>query len=279
MRLLVVGASGHLGGVVCRLAAAGGGWDEVVGAYHREAGDGPGVRWERLDIRDGAAVDALMRTVRPTTVVSAANRLGDWVAIADGAAHVARAAAAVRARLVHVSSDAVHGGRPEPYGDAEPPTPITPYGAAKAAGETAVRALDPSAIVVRCSLILGDEASVQVRLCADLLAGRVTGALFTDEVRCPVADVDLATAILELTTSEHRGLINVAGPEALSRADLGRLIARRYGLDGVLPVSTMAESGLPPRPGELRLDTSLARVLLRTRLRPASEVLTVAVRS
>jgi dTDP-4-dehydrorhamnose reductase len=279
VRLLVVGASGHLGGEVCRLAVAGGGWDEVVGAYHREAGDRPGVRWEQLDIRDGAAVDGLMRTVRPTVVVSAANRLGDWVAIADGAAHVARAAASARARLVHVSSDAIHSGRPEPYGDAEPPTPITEYGAAKAAAETAVRALDPSAAVVRCSLILGDETSVQVRLCADLVAGRVAGALFTDEIRCPVADVDLAAAVLELATSEHRGPINVTGPEALSRADLGRLIARRYGLDGRLPVSTMAESGIPPRPREVRLDTSLVRSLLQTRLRSASEVLTVTVRS
>jgi len=273
VRLLVVGASGHLGGEVCRLAVAGDGFDEVVGAYHHEAGGVPGVRWERLDIRDGAAVDSLMRTVRPTVVVSAANRLGDWVAIADGAAHVARAAATVEARLVHVSTDVVHGGRPQPYGDAEPPTPITPYGAAKAAAETAVRALDPYAVLVRCSLILGDETSVQVRLCADLLAARVAGALFTDEIRCPVADVDLAGAILELATSEHHGPINVAGPDALSRADLGRLIMRRYGMSGRLPLSTVVESGLPPRPREVRLDTSLARSLLRTRLRPASEVL------
>jgi dTDP-4-dehydrorhamnose reductase len=184
----------------------------------------------------------------------------------------------VGARLVHVSSDVVHGGRPEPYDDAEPPTPITPYGAAKAAGETAVRALDPYAALVRCSLILGDETTAQVRLCADLLAGRVEGALFTDEIRCPVAGEDLAAAILELATSEHRGPINVTGPEALTRAELGRLIVRRYGLAGRLPVSTLAESGLAPRPAVIRLDTSLAGSLLRTRLRPASEVLAIAVR-
>jgi dTDP-4-dehydrorhamnose reductase len=271
VRLLVVGASGHLGGDVCRLATARG--SDVVGVHLRRPGDIPGVRWERLDIRDGAAVDSLMRTVRPTVVVSAANRLGDWAAIADGAAHVARAAAAVGARLVHISSDVVHGGRPEPYDDTEPPSPITPYGAAKAAAETAVKALAPAAALVRCSLILGDEHTAQVRLCADLLAGRRDGALFTDEIRCPVAGEDLAAAVLELATSEHRGPINVTGPEALTRADLGRLIARRYGLVGRLPVSTVAEAGLAPRPAVIRLDTSLARSLLRTRLRPASEVL------
>ena len=267
MRLLVIGASGHLGGEVCRLAQAAG-W-EVVGT-RCEAAD---ARWERLDIRHGAAVDRLMRTVRPDVVVGTANRLGDWAAIADGAAHVARAAVAVGARLVHVSSDAIHSGRPEPYGDTEPPTPITPYAAAKAAAETAVRAIDPEAVLVRCSLILGDETTAQVRLCADLLTGRIAGALFTDEIRCPIAGDDLAGAVLELATSDHRGPINVAGPEALSRADLGRLIVDRFGLAGRLPVSTVAESGLAPRPGEIRLDTSLARSLLRIRLRPAGEVL------
>jgi dTDP-4-dehydrorhamnose reductase len=272
VRLVVVGASGHLGGDVGRLAVAAG-W-EVVGTYHRAApATAVGWRWEPLDIRDRSAVDRLIRTVRPDTIVGAANRLGDWAAIADGAAHVALAASASGARLVHVSSDAVHGGRTEPYGDDDPPSPITPYGAAKAAAETAVRALDPSAALVRCSLILGDETTAQVRLSADLLAGRLAGALFTDEIRCPVAGEDLAAAILELATSDCRGTLNVTGPEALSRADLGRLIARRYGLTGTLPVSTLADSGLAPRPAVIKLDTSRASSLLRTRLRPASEVL------
>ena len=44
-------------------------------------------------------------------------RYDDWAVTADGAAHVAVAAAEVGARLVHVSSDALHAGRPEPYAD------------------------------------------------------------------------------------------------------------------------------------------------------------------
>jgi dTDP-4-dehydrorhamnose reductase len=272
VRLLVVGASGHLGGEVCRRATAAG-W-EVVGTFHRGPTEIPGVRWAGLDIADRAAVAALVAATRPDAVVGTAYVPGEWVVCADGPANLAVAAARHGARLVHVSTDAVHGGRPEPYGDAEPPTPVSAYGAAKAAAETAVRAVDPGAAVVRCSLILGDERSEQVRRCLDLCTGRATGALFTDEIRCPVGVEDLAAAVLELVTSDHSGPINVAGPQALSRAELGALVARRYGLDPArVPVSTVAEAGLPPRPVVLRLDIGLARTLLKTRLRPASEVL------
>jgi dTDP-4-dehydrorhamnose reductase len=59
---------------------------------------------------------------------------------------------------------------------------------------------------------VGDEQSKQVRLCLDMISGTATGALFNDEVRCPVAVQDLASAVLELATGDFAGIINVAGP-------------------------------------------------------------------
>jgi dTDP-4-dehydrorhamnose reductase len=58
--------------------------------------------------------------------------------------------------------------------------------------------VDPSAAIVRTSLILGDARSSQVRFCLDLLTGRVSGHLFSDEIRCQVDVTDLASAVLEL---------------------------------------------------------------------------------
>lgn len=228
--------------------------------------------WLRLDITDRSAVLTLVSSVRPAVIVNAATRYGDWAVCADGAAHVALAAAEVGARLVHVSSDALHGGRPAPYLDADPPTPVNPYGAAKAAAETAVAAIDPRAVIVRTSLLIGDNRSTHIRLALDLISGRRSGALFTDEYRCPIAVQDLAAAIWELADSDYAGPINVAGPEALSRAELGRLVAARHGLDPAsVPTQPSAEGGLGPRPADVRLDSSLAASILKTRLRPASE--------
>jgi dTDP-4-dehydrorhamnose reductase len=190
-----------------------------------------------------------------------------------GAANVALAAAEVDARLVHISSDAVHGSRAEPYLDDETPSPVFPYGAAKAAAETAVRAVDPGAVLVRTSLIIGDERSRQIRLCLDALTGVPGVALFSDEVRCPVAVEDLAAAVLELVASDHAGLLNVAGPEAVTRVKLGQLVAARYGLDaGRMSITSSVAAGAN-RPLEVRLDSSRAAAVLTSRLRGVSEFL------
>jgi dTDP-4-dehydrorhamnose reductase len=105
-----------------------------------------------------------------------------------------------------------------------------------------------------------------------MITGTATGALFSDEVRCPVAVQDLASAVLELAASDFAGIINVAGPDAVSRVELGVLVAQRYGLDpGRVPQSTIAQSGLT-RPGHVVLDSALAASTLKTRLRGAQEL-------
>jgi dTDP-4-dehydrorhamnose reductase len=106
---LIVGASGYLGSEVARLASAAG--HAVTGTSSSD-----------LDITDRAAVAALVAAVRPEIVVNAAYRADSWAICAHGAAHVALAAAG--ARLVQVSTDALHGGRDTPYLDDEPPTPV-----------------------------------------------------------------------------------------------------------------------------------------------------------
>ncbi|MGI5241228.1 sugar nucleotide-binding protein [Dactylosporangium sp. CA-139066] len=272
MDLLVVGGSGLLGREVVRQARAAG--RRVAATFHRRPALAGGVAWHGLDIRRREDVTALLARLRPAVVVNAAYRQADWASTADGGAHVAVAAVAVRARLVHVSSDAVFSGRAVRYDEACPPDPVTPYGAAKAAAETAVRALDPGAVIARTSLIVGDEgdSTHEARVRA-LVAGEADGVLFTDDVRCPVHVADLAAALLDLAASEHRGVHHVAGADAVSRHELGTLIARRDGLDPArLPAARRAGTGLPGAL-DVRLDCALTQSRLTTRLRGAREFL------
>ncbi|MEK8106669.1 hypothetical protein NKG94_18430 [Micromonospora sp. M12] len=154
---------------------------------------------------------------------------------------MAFAAAEVGARLVHVSSDAVHAGRPRRTPMTTHPHPCTrtvprrrrprrPCGRSTRRGPGAYLA-DPG------------EGSKQIQLCRDALAGRAV--LFSDELRCPVDVSDLADAVLELVASPYAGLLNVAGPDAVSRAELGLLVAERFGLDAAgLTTTTGAAVGL-----------------------------------
>jgi dTDP-4-dehydrorhamnose reductase len=270
-RLLVTGGNGSLGRrVVSRAAAAG--W-EATGTYVSAPAETATVH---LDIRDAAQVRRVVAGLRPDAIVHAAagRDRNDWPATADGAAHVALAAAGIR--LVHVSSDAIFSGRGEgrragEYDEDALPDPVYAYGAAKAAAETAVRAIDPGAAVVRTSLIMGDGRGAHEVLTHDLIAGRAEGVLFTDEIRKPVHVDDLADALLELAGGDYAGVLNVAGADAVSRYDLGVLVARRDGLDpAAIPAGSLAALGLS-RPADLRLNTAKAQKLLGVRLRGALE--------
>jgi dTDP-4-dehydrorhamnose reductase len=265
-RLLVTGGNGSLGRrVMLRAAAAG--W-EATGTYLSAPAATATVR---LDIRDAAQVRQVVARLRPDAIVHAAagRDRNDWPATADGAAHVALAAAGIR--LVHVSSDAIFSGRLGEYDEEALPDPVYAYGAAKAAAETAVRAIDPAAAIVRTSLIMGDGRGAHELLTHDLIAGRVCGALFTDEIRKPVHVDDLADALLELAAGDYAGVLNVAGADAVSRYELGVLVARRDGLDpAAIPAASLAALGLS-RPADLRLVTARAEKLLGVRLRGAAE--------
>ena len=268
-RILITGATGHLGRRTARRAADAG-WS-VVGTYRTAPGE---YAHEQLDVRDAAAVLSLVRRTRPDAVIHTAAGRDDWRAMADGAAHVAVAAAASAVRLVHVSSDAVFSGREVHYDEAALPDPVYRYGAAKAAAETAVRAIAPGAAVARTSVIVGDGRSAHETLTHDLIAGRADGVLFTDQLRTPVHVDDLADALLELAVNGYAGVLNLAGPDVVSRYDLGVLVAVRDGADPArIPAGTIAGRGLR-LPADVRLRTGRAAALLRTRLRGARSFLT-----
>jgi dTDP-4-dehydrorhamnose reductase len=217
-----------------------------------------------LDIRDRTAVFDVVGRLRPAVVVNAAFQQSDWATTADGALNVAAAAVAVGARLVHISSDAVFSGLAFSYDETCLPDPVSPYGAAKAAAE---KGLAPDAVIVRTSLIIGGGASVHERR---VHAG---GVLFTDDVRCPVHVSDLASAVLELAFATSTGIHHVAGPDAVSRHELGVLIARRDGLDETKLLTGLRSGSGLLGPLAVRLDCRLTQSRLKTRLRGAYEFL------
>ncbi|MFD5009406.1 SDR family oxidoreductase [Streptomyces chartreusis] len=271
MTVLIIGGSGFLGTELVRQAVAAG--QQTAATFASRPGKPSGVAWRPLDVRDPARVARVIADVEPSVVLNVSSGQSDWAVTADGAIRVALAAAEQGCRLVHVSSDAVFSGAHVRYDESSLPDPVSPYGAAKAAAETAVRLLVPGAVVARTSLVLGHGQSGHERMVHDLAAGTRGGVLFTDDIRCPVHVEDLAAALWELALSDTAGVFHLAGPDALSRHDLGVLIARHQGLDGAqLPAGRRADTNLPGAL-DVRLDSRATQDRLRTRLRGAHEFL------
>jgi dTDP-4-dehydrorhamnose reductase len=220
MRILVIGGSGFLGLRLIRQARLAG--HGVVATRHSSRPPSTDAEWRQTDIRNRDEVVSLAADTRADVIINAAYRQSDWETTADGGLHVALAAAAAGARLVHVSSDAVFSGAAPRYDESSQPDPVSPYGAAKAAAETAVKGIVRHAVIARTSLIIGDGDSEHERLVHALASG-APGVLYTDQVRCPVHVADLARALLDLAgPTPATGL-----PAALAvRLDCGRTQAR-----------------------------------------------------
>jgi len=278
MNILIVGGSGFLGRELAQQAWAIG--HAVTATYVTRAGDIPGIRWLPTDLRHSEEITPALREARPDVVVNAAYRKADWATTADGAICLAMAAAQHGSRLVQVSSDAVFSGVDVRYDESALPDPVTPYGAAKAAAETAIRRFVPEAVIARTSLIIGggggsgSGSSVHEAFVHDLATGRRNGVLFTDVIRCPVHVTDLARAVLELAAAgNHAGVCHLAGSDAVSRHELGVLIAERDALDAsMLTAGCRAGTGSPGAL-DVRLDSSRTQRTLRTTLRGAREFL------
>ncbi|MFE7934136.1 sugar nucleotide-binding protein [Streptomyces sp. NPDC057456] len=272
MTILIVGGSGFLGSELVRQARAAG--HTTVATYTTKAGTASPSAWRPLDLRDAGSLDALMAEVNPRVVINASSGRADWAVTAQGPLQLAMVSAKRGTRMVHTSTDAVFSGAGRVhYDESCLPDPVTAYGAAKAAAETGVLAVHPKAAVVRTSLIIGHGRSVHERLVHQLAAGAVDGALFTDDIRCPVHVSDLAAALLELALSGAAGIHHAAGADALSRHELGVLIARRDGLDASrLPAGLRAESTVPGAL-DVRLDSRTTQRSLHTTLRGAREFL------
>ncbi|MFM9493992.1 SDR family oxidoreductase [Streptomyces galilaeus] len=272
MTVLIVGGSGFLGAELVRQAAVAG--HPTAATYTtRRPRSIPGVQWHALDLRDPTRVKAVMAEIRPRVVINASSGMADWAVTAEGPVRLAMAAAKSGSRLVHVSSDAVFSGTRVHYDESCLPDPLTPYGAAKAAAETGILLVRPDAVVARTSLIIGNGRSVHERTVHELATGARAGVLFTDDVRCPVHVTDLATALIELASGESNGIHHLGGSDALSRHELGILIARRDGLDGSrLPAGLRADSTVPG-PLDVRLDSRATQRRLRTTLRGGHQFL------
>lgn len=277
MRLLVTGGTGYLGSALVRTASARG---HTVAAtyYSRSLSLSGDITWLPLDIRDAFSVEEALDHYRPNLVIHTAFRQNDpdlQSVTVEGTRHVARAATLFNARLIHMSSDVIFDGeRSGAYTEEDQPAPISAYGAAKAAAEAYVTELDPAATIIRTSLIYGfAPIDRHTQFALDLVAGRGEGRLFDDEIRCPIFVDDLVEALLEVVGLPFKGVLNLAGAEALSRYAFGQALVSHYGYDPAILQRGLSSESPVRRPRNCALDISRARNLLRTPLRGVSEVL------
>lgn len=293
--LLVTGANGFLGSWVIEQGQ--GRW-QIQGTYRSSPLAAPGICWVQADFRTEADVLGLLDRTRPEAVLHLAAQSNTTACDRDPPASqfinaelpglLARACGDRHLPLVFTSSGMVFDGKKGNYRETDPVGPLNHYARQKAEAERQVLDIYPDAIVARMPLMfsfaqpraisvgVGAEQRAEKRaaqkpaprsamaaLEAQLQQGQAV-TLFTDEIRTPVSAAVAATGLLQALdwaiAGRHRGLLHLGGRTALSRYDLGRLLARLrgYSLDSITACRQQDVDLAAPRPQNVSLDSSLA---------------------
>lgn len=280
IRLLVTGQNGQLATSLCVLGQGVAGI-EVVAVGRPE-----------LDLEDPASVATAIAAVRPDIVVNAAaytavdkaeqDEARAFAVNRDGAGAAATAAARFGVPFIHLSTDYVYpGDKPRPYVESDATGPLGIYGKSKLAGETAVRAAHPAALILRTAWVYSPYGANFVKTMLRVGRERDTVSVVDDQTGNPTSALDIADAILRIApglvaSGGEAQTLHLCGKGDITWCGFARHIFAVSGsLGGPQPaVKAIATADYPTparRPANSRLSTEAFRSRFGFELRPWQE--------
>lgn len=197
----------------------------------------------QLDIADRDAVLRSFVTHTPALVINCAaftkvdaceqqHELADRVN-GHGAGNVAEAAAAIQARLIHISTDYVFDGcATHPYAEDHPTgraEDLCAYGRSKLLGEQLVRKAHPSPLIVRTAWVYGEDGPCFPRTMLRLAKERPVLRVVNDQTGSPTYADDLAMALYNLAQQKETGTFHVTNGDQCTWFEFACEIVRLSG--------------------------------------------------
>lgn len=227
MKILVTGVKGQLGYDVCRILSA-------RGIENR------GVDIEDFDITDQEAVNAYIESYRPNAVIhcsafTAVDKAEDAEELckrvnADGARNMAKAAEAVGAKIMYISTDYVFPGTGEQFYTPDDPTgPLSVYGKTKLMGEDAVRAASDRHFIVRISWVFGKNGNNFVKTMLRLGETKTDLNVVCDQIGSPTYTYDLSCLLCDMIVTEKYGTYHATNEGVCSWAEFAAEIMKQGG--------------------------------------------------
>lgn len=239
-----------------------------------------------LNIADRRSVRRAVETFRPDYIINAAAYTAvdkaesdaerAFAVNRDGARHLAEAAEAAGAAMLHISTDYVFDGAGgAPYDEAAPTAPQNIYGASKLAGEQAVLAACRRAVVMRTSWVFGAHGQNFVKTMLRLGRERDSLGIVADQYGAPTAAADIAAALITIVRrhtpeqlAERAGIYHYCGSPYASWFEFAETIFAEAAAQGVLakipavkPIATVDYPTPAKRPADSRLDCGKIRTV------------------
>ena len=202
------------------------------------------------------------------------DRATAWATNATAPAALARLADEHDLTFVHVSSDYIFDGTVEVHDETEVPSPLSAYGASKAAGDTAAQTARKH-YVIRTSWVFGDGANFMETM-AQLAEKGATPKVVSDQRGRPTSAEDLAKGIAHLLrTGAEYGVYNITSDgDTVGRDEIAMAVYIAMGGNpaDVRPVTTEEyglDAAVRPRESTLSLDKIKATGFAPTNWRAA----------
>jgi len=222
-----------------------------------------------IDLEDAGGLAAVIAHERPDWVINCAamtnvdgaheNPQLAMTVNSIGPAIIARAVAAVGARMIQISTEAVFDGEStEPYSERDACSPVSVYGASKLAGEMMVRVYAPDSFVLRTSWLYsgGTGVNFPTRILEQLAAHDESISVVTDVIGNPTPTGVLAGAVVAIISRPPAaGTYHVCCREPASKYEWAVEIAEGAGYDGgrIVPVTSEAYPTVALRPKHVDL--------------------------
>ena len=216
---------------------------------------------------DWSGIEIILNAAAFTNVDGAETgegRVASWRVNASAVANLTRVARENNITLVHISSDYVFDGTKEPHMEDEDFSPLSVYGASKAAGDLLVEQLDRY-YLLRTTWVIGEGKNF-VRTMLGLAQKDISPTVVGDQIGRLTFTSELVRAIDHLLNSRASyGTYNITndGPLA-SWADITRQIFSLAGYENLTVTGTTTaeyfagKEGIAPRP--LGSDMSLEKI-------------------
>lgn len=276
-RVMIVGGAGLLGRSMAVLFRDETDWDIVIATRSHLVDVNGYERWDS-DSRSEWKRVVLDNRWRPDVIVNAAamthvdrceeERELAWKTNVGLVEIITEMCRKIDARLVQISSDYVFDGVDGPYTENDRPNPINYYGKTKLAAENVCLRSGVDCAIVRTMWLYGVAGQGKrtfVDWVVESLAKGETIRVVTDEIGNPTLVDDVSYTAVKLIERGVRGVINVAGPDRMSRMAWAEEICRIYGLtpEGRLQPTTASALGrVAERPLNSGLITTKAASLL-----------------
>lgn len=163
-----------------------------------------------LDIADAAAVHSTLDALQPALIINAAAYTAvdkaeseTEAAFAINERGVANLAAYSKCPLIHLSTDFVFDGAAgTPYAENAATAPLSVYGKSKLAGEKALLAQKPDAMIIRTSWLYSEHGSNFVKTMLRLMSERDVLSIVNDQIGSPTSTHSLAAVVCSAASTQ-----------------------------------------------------------------------------